>query len=472
MKKVVVLGAGLCGLSAAWELIGQDYEIALIERDEVVGGLGRTFEHEGFRFDVGGHRFITSSNSLLQRVCDLMGDELINSERRSVILLRGQQFQYPLSAPDILKKLPLWICARIVVDYLIEAARMKFNPQPDISFEDWIVHRFGRAAYGLFFGPYTEKLWGISPTKISSDWAPQRISLLNLFDVVARLLKLKKGTPRTYAIKYLYPKNGFGEIAKTMAREIERAGAIIHLNSQVVSVRHDGKRAIGVEIETNGTKTEIPCDAVISSIPLPELVKRLDPVVPGELEPSVDALRFRALRCINLLLNRPNVSENTWMYVADPRFIMNRIQEPKRRSPYNAPPGKTSMMLELTCNHGDHIWTAPDEEIYNRVLVDLKKLGFDVTGDVVGYFSTRAEHAYPVYSIDYQTHRMRLIDLIRSMENVVTCGRQGIFRYVFSDTAMEMGIHAAWSLMGKASKHTLYDMKTEKDLIETKSVIQ
>src|ERR1051325_10199089 len=137
MKRILILGAGPCGLSAAWELMDRDLEIVVIEKQDQVGGLGRTYEHKGFRFDVGGHRFITSSNSLLERVCELMGDELISSERRSIILLRGQQFQYPLSAADFLKKLPLWICARILIDYLVEVARMKLSPKPDVSFEDW-----------------------------------------------------------------------------------------------------------------------------------------------------------------------------------------------------------------------------------------------------------------------------------------------------------------------------------------------
>src|SRR5205807_9125628 len=151
MKRIVILGAGPCGLAAAWELIDRDMEVVVIEKEAQVGGLGRTFEYNGFRFDVGGHRFITASNALLQRVCNLMGDELITSTRRSVILLRGQEFQYPLSAADLLKKLPVWVCVRIILDYLTQIARMKLNPKPDISFEDWVVHRFGRTAYSLFF---------------------------------------------------------------------------------------------------------------------------------------------------------------------------------------------------------------------------------------------------------------------------------------------------------------------------------
>jgi protoporphyrinogen oxidase len=471
MKRIVILGAGPCGLAAAWELIDRDLEVVVIEKEAQVGGLGRTFEYNGFRFDVGGHRFITASNALLQRVCNLMGDELITSTRRSIILLRGEQFQYPLSAGDFLHKLPLWTCMRIVADYLIEVARMKLHPQPDISFEDWVVHRFGGTAYGLFFGPYTEKLWGISPRAISADWAPQRISLLNLWDVARRMLGLQKGTPRTYALKYLYPKHGFGRIFEVMAEELKKAGTTIHLHAELSQIHREKNRVVAVEFLANGRKTTLECDAVISSIPLPDLLKRFNPEMPLDVLASTDALRFRALRCLNILLNREDVSANTWMYVAEPKYVMNRIQEPKRRSPFNAPEGKTSLMLEITCNYGDRIWEASDHEIYERVARDLNELGFDIQSQVIDYFSTRAQHAYPVYTLDYRHHRGHLINALRPMENLITSGRQGNFRYVFSDTAMEMGIHAARCLLGKASKDTLYDMKSEKDLIETKSII-
>lgn len=471
MKRVVILGAGPCGLAATWELMNRSCEVTVIEKENQVGGLGRTFEYKGYRFDVGGHRFITGSNALLQRVCDLMGDELITSARRSVILLSGRQISYPLSASDILKKLPPWICGRILFDYTVQALRTQFAPKPDISFEDWAIHRFGRTAYDLFFGPYTKKLWGIPPEEISADWAPQRISLLNLWDVVSRMLGLRTGTPRTYAIQYLYPKNGFGQIFKVIARESEKTGTKIHLNSAVTQIHRDKNRVVGVEFLADGEKKNLECDALISSIPLPDLVKVFDPPMPSQMVPSVEALRFRSLRCLNVLLNRPSFSPNTWMYVAESRFLINRIQEPKKRSPLNAPEDKTSLMLEMTCNHGDPIWMAPDQEIYERAIYDLKTLGFNIEGDVIDYFSTRADHAYPIYTLDYQDHRRRLIDALRPMDNLITCGRQGLFRYVFSDTAMEMGIHAARSLLGTASKDTLYDMKSEKDLIEAKSII-
>jgi protoporphyrinogen oxidase len=471
MKRIVILGAGPCGLAAAWELIDRDMEVVVIEKEAQVGGLGRTFEYNGFRFDVGGHRFITASNALLQRVCNLMGDELITSTRRSIILLRGEQFQYPLSAGDFIHKLPLWTCMRIVADYLIEVARMKLHPQPDISFEDWVVHRFGSTAYGLFFGPYTEKLWGISPAAISADWAPQRISLLNLWDVALRMLGLKKHIPRTYALNYLYPRGGFGRIFEVMAEELKKAGTTIHLHAELSQIHREKNRVVAVEFLAHGRKTTLECDAVISSIPLPDLLKRFNPEMPLDVLASTDALRFRALRCLNILLNREDVSANTWMYVAEPKYVMNRIQEPKRRSPFNAPEGKTSLMLEITCNYGDRIWEASDHEIYERVARDLNELGFDIQSQVIDYFSTRAQHAYPVYTLDYRHHRGHLINALRPMENLITSGRQGNFRYVFSDTAMEMGIHAARCLLGKASKDTLYDMKSEKDLIETKSII-
>ena len=201
-KKILVLGGGPCGLSAAWELSRYGHDVTVIEKESTVGGLCITNEYKGYRFDLGGHRFISKNKELVENVCNMMGNELLTSHRKSVILLKGKTFEYPLSAKDIFLKMGFWTNLKAFTSYLIATVFKVIFRKKDISFEDWIVNRFGRTLYNLFFGPYTEKLWGISPKLISTDWASQRISLLNLKDVLFRLFKLKKGTPRTYAKGY------------------------------------------------------------------------------------------------------------------------------------------------------------------------------------------------------------------------------------------------------------------------------
>lgn len=189
-KKVLVLGGGPCGLSVAWELSKYGHDITVIEKESKVGGLCITNEYKDYRFDLGGHRFISKNKELVENVCRIMGNELLTSDRKSTILLKGKTFAYPLSAKDIFLKMSLWTNMNAFTAYLIAAFTKIVFREKDISFEDWIVNRFGSTLCKLFFGPYTGKLWGISPKRISSDWASQRISLLNLKDVLLRLFKL------------------------------------------------------------------------------------------------------------------------------------------------------------------------------------------------------------------------------------------------------------------------------------------
>jgi len=471
-KKILVLGGGPCGLSAAWELSKYGYDVTVIEKEAKAGGLCITNEYKGYRFDLGGHRFISKNKELVENVCRIMGDELLTSNRKSVILLKGKTFDYPLSARDIFLKMDLWTNMKAFTAYLIAAFTKIVFRKKDMSFEDWIVNRFGRTLYNLFFGPYTEKLWGISPKRISSDWASQRISLLNLKDVLFRLLKLKKGTPRTYAKGYFYPKKGIGQMFDIMSEEISRMGGKIALNAEVSGINVNNNVVESVCYVQRGVTRTIDCDAIISTIPLPDLVKAF----PGRLTENVinhaSVLRFRAVRFLNILVDQPDISDNTWMYVSEGKYIMTRIQEPKRRSPFSAPEGKTSVMLEIPCNENDETWSYPEETLLKRCLADLKELGIDIQDKVVGYFTTCVTHGYPVYSLNYSMHRQKLFDFLDCYENLITCGRQGTFRYIFMDTAMEMGIAAAQTLMldNLCKKEDVQSMRSEKELLEVASV--
>lgn len=471
-KKILILGGGPCGLSAAWELCRYGHDVTVIEKESKVGGLCITNEYKGYRFDLGGHRFISHNKELVENVCDLMDDQLLTSNRKSVILLKGKTFDYPLSAKDIFRKMDLWTNLKVFASYLIAAVSRIIFRKKDISFEDWIVNRFGRTLYNLFFGPYTEKLWGISPKLISTDWASQRISLLNLKDVIFRLLKLKRGTPRTYAKGYFYPKKGIGQMFDIMGEDITRRGGRIILDATVSRILVNHNSVERVCYTQYGTTKTLDCDAVISTIPLPDLVKAFPGFLTTDLIGHTTPLRFRAVRFLNILVDLPDISDNTWMYVSEGKYITTRIQEPKRRSPFSAPEGKTSVMLEIPCNENDEIWNCPKESLLKRCLADLKELGIDIKDKVLDSFTTSVTHGYPVYSLDYAMHRQKLFDFLDPYENLITCGRQGTFRYIFMDTAMEMGITAAQNLMlDTVSKKTdVQLMRSEGELIEVSSV--
>lgn len=431
-------------MSAAWALAENGFKVIVVEKESEVGGLCRTTNYKGFHFDLGGHRFVSKNQELVGKILALMGDELLTSQRKSVIKSVDREFDYPLSINNIIKNVPMGVLIKCLTDYLKASIVRKVSTPSDFSFEQWVVNRFGQRLYDLFFKSYTEKLWGIPPSELSSDWASERISLLNLWDAVVKLFSNGEDSPRTYTKMFYYPRNGIGQIFTSMAEEIKRMGGSIVLNTNVEKVVTEDNKAKSISICKNGKTVSINCDFVISTIPLIDFVNSLYPSVPeSRVVDSVHKLRFRSLRFMNILIDMQDISENTWMYIPDERYIMTRIQEPRRRSPFNAPEGKTSLMLEIPCNFGDEIWNATENTIYTKCLDDLDSVGIHIKGRVIDYFSTWAKNAYPVYSLDYKTHVNTLLDFVGRYENIITCGRQGIFKYMFMDQAMEMGITAA-----------------------------
>ena len=469
-ETVVILGGGPCGLSAAWELTAQGYQVVLLEQDTKLGGLSSTTESQGFRFDLGGHRFISPNQQLVDKVCALMQNDFLVQTRKSVIMLGGRKFEYPLSAREVFSPTGLQFGVYAFFDYLVHNAAHRLGKRSDPSFEAWIVNRFGRRLYDTFFGPYTEKLWGIPPQQLSSDWAAQRISLLSLGDAFWRLFGIGKQTPRTYAKRYYYPKQGMGQLFERIGAAVIQQGGTVLSQAHAYGIQVRKNRVTQVEFQHRGQCESLACDYLISTLPLPDLIRCLRPQVPPTVQAAAAQLCFRSLRFLNVMIDQPEVSGTTWTYVADPKYLMTRIQEPKQRSPYNAPAGKTSLMLEIPCQFGDALWYAGDDEIFERCMKDLCALGINLQSRVMGYFSTRARYAYPVYKRGFKAHRQTLYDMVDAYDNLITCGRQGTFRYIFADTAMEMGFAAARYVQGQGTKADIYDLRVEKTLLEASAV--
>jgi protoporphyrinogen oxidase len=441
----VVLGGGPCGLSAAWHLASKGERVVVVDRESQVGGLCATHVQGGYRFDLGGHRFVSADLALTRWLEGLLGDELLTSRRKSVVLHEGRAFRYPLEARDLLHNLGWRENTRAALGYARARARHWFAPTADVTFEDWVTSRFGRPLYDTFFGPYTEKLWGISPRLISADWAAERISLLHLGDAAARLLHLRRPPIRTYAREYRYPRLGMGQLYDVIAREIVERGGEVRTATSVTGLETAGDRVVAVRLQSERGEERIPARAVVSTIPLPDLVGYLSRGAAARCGPP-SGLRFRSLVFLNLMLARETIGDNTWMYVASAKLRTSRIQQPNKRSPAMAPPGKTSVMLEIPCDRGDAIWNASVPELRTLAARELAELGVE-TGEIVDAFSVKVEHGYPIYHLGYEADRQELLRVVEAFANVRTAGRQGLFRYVFMDAAMQMGTLAAEQLL-------------------------
>jgi protoporphyrinogen oxidase len=469
-RSFVILGGGPCGLAAAWRLAREGARPVVLEREGLVGGLCATHERNGWRFDLGGHRFVSGDAELSGWVASIMGDDLLEAERRSVVLHEGREFRYPLEALDLVRNLGIGENARALAGFLRARAARCLGHGRDASFEEWVTARFGRPLYARFFGPYTEKLWGMPPSRISADWAAERISLLDLSDVALRLVGLRRTPTRTYARRYLYPRLGMGQLYRVIAADIAARGGLVRTGARVAGIETDGRRATAVHVETTAGRERIAADEILSTMPLPDLVRMLRHPLPADIESAARALRFRALVFVNLCLSRADFSDNTWMYVASAALATSRIQEPKRRSAWMAPAGRTSLMLEVPCDVGDSTWTADPCELRERAIGELAALGFRVH-DAIDAFCVRVSHGYPVYHLDYDRDRRALLGEVGRFVNVRTAGRQGLFRYVFMDAAMRMGLQAADQMLaGQSDGEALDAIGRSSRVLETSAL--
>ncbi|VAX16461.1 hypothetical protein MNBD_NITROSPINAE01-474 [hydrothermal vent metagenome] len=465
--EAIVLGAGPCGLTAAWELAKRGVNVTVVEKDDVVGGLCKTVRHGDYRFDLGGHRFISKDEELVEQVKTLMGNSLLRRSRKSCIRFKDRQFDYPINIPNILSQSSARDCFRFATGYLASAAGFYHSKAPKSSFEAWVDKSFGRPLNEYFFKPYTEKLWGISAGELSDEWAGQRISLLNAKDAILKSLSITREKPRTYAVHYLYPKHGIGQIFTAMADDIKRMGGKIITGFKPVEFKISESKIEGVVIENEtGEGKILTASKFLSTIPINELVKLLDPG-------SEEILGYRSLRFLNITLNGlTNLSDNTWMYTPEADIIMTRIQEPKRRSPLSAPEGKTSVMLEIPCLYMDKTWTMPDGELLDIVLADLKTLGLDLRPHVDEVFSSYAQNAYPILKLGSAGHVKSLRKKVARFTNIATAGRQGLFKYIFMDTAMLMGRQWARNILGESARRVTIDtIHSEAKLLESESMV-
>ena len=459
-EHVVVIGAGPAGLTAALRLNEAGVRVTILERRPALGGLGGTTVFEGrhgtYRFDFGGHRFITHNADLLRLVEDLVGDDLLTAERHSVIRLGGRIYDYPLSLANLMANAPVGMMAGAAGDLLRMPLRR--GRHDGDSFASWIESRFGRTLYRTFFEGYTRKLWGIEPTELSADWAEQRISLVDLREVARRLLPGAGKGPRTYARSYRYPRHGFGVIFERLAKRLAARGVAIRTGAEAKGLCLNDGWVSAVETGDG----PIDCDAVVSTVPLPSMVR----LTGGE-----SRLGFRGLRFFNMPMATADISPWTWQYLSDPDILATRLQEPKRRSAEMVPEGMTSLMLEIPCDPGDELWSMEDGALFERVKRDLIRLGIDPGLSTGEYFSVRAPSAYPLMARGYAEERARAFAHLEPLANLVQCGRQGTFRYVFTDAAMEMGLMAADGLLrGEDRRAAIYNHRNERTVIETESI--
>jgi protoporphyrinogen oxidase len=446
-KRVVILGAGPAGISAAWRLTKLGYPVTVLERDGAVGGMGRTVKLGDYSVDFGPHTFhireTPESKEILKTITPFFGENPLTLVRGTRVLLRGKEYVYPLEILQVLFGVSPLLSARILFDYSIATIKSLFVPaKKEDSFEDWGVTNLGRTLYDLCFGKYSAKVWGLPTSQISSKQA-QRVAKLNLKNIILRTLGIK-ADPTTYFTKYFYPRGGISLLYEGMANEVTAAGNRILLNSPAVRVEREGDTIRRVFYQTPEGEQSIECDVVLSTLPLPSLVGMVSPPLPQPVIDHAAKLRYRSLKLIYIALKRPQLTDYHWVYLLDEQFRVNRMSEQKNVSPEMVPADRTILCIELSLWKDEPLWKASDEEVYKLALRDLMKMGYGVTeSEVDAYYVADIVTAYPVYELNFEDHLIPVLEGVHEMRNVMTLGRHGLFLNNSMDDNVGLGFQIA-----------------------------
>ena len=446
-QRVVILGAGPAGITAAWRLSELGYPVTVLERDDAVGGMARTINVGKYAVDFGPHTFhvreTDESRRVLASIKRFFGDDPLILTRGTRVLLRGKEYVYPLEMLQVLKGVSPFLSARIVFDYLMATLKSTFAPaKKEDSFEEWGVRNLGRTLYDLCFGIYSERVWGLPTSQISSKQA-QRVAKLNLKNIILRTLGIN-ADPATYFTKYMYPRKGISLLYEGMAAEVRAAGNVIKLQAPAVRLEREGDRVTRVAYTESGQQKTIDCDILLSTLPLPSLVSMMSPALPAPVVAHAAKLKYRSLKLIYIALKRAQMTDYHWVYLLDEQFRVNRLSEQKNVSPDMVPPDSTVLCIELSLWKDEPLWQASDEEVFQLALRDLMKMGYGVTPEeVVEYHVTDIPTAYPVYELNFEEHLVPVLDGVHEVSNLLTLGRHGLFLNNSMDDNVLLGMQIA-----------------------------
>jgi protoporphyrinogen oxidase len=429
-------------------------QAVVLEADRQVGGLAKTVEIDGYRFDLGGHRFFTKACEVEALWLEIMGDEFLLRPRMSRIYWNKKFLDYPLRGLDVIRKLGPVELTRCVASYLKAAVLPKRREE---SLEDWVSNRFGRRLFELFFKSYTEKVWGVPTTEIRAEWAAQRIKGLSFFSAAKAAFFGNRGNVKTLISEFHYPRYGPGQMWETMTQRIEAEGGEVRLGAPVDRIELDGGRVVAVEA---AGKTYRP-DAVISSLPLREVVAMTHPRPAEEVVAAALGLRYRDFLTVALVVSGEDLFPDNWIYIHDPSVRVGRIQNYRSWSPWMVPdPDKACVGLEYFCFAGDDLWTMSDDELVTLASRELEELGLVGAGKIERGFAIRVPKAYPIYDADYAERVVTIRAWLETIENLQQVGRNGLHRYNNSDHSMLTAMRAVDNLMTGA-QHDLWAVNAD-----------
>ncbi len=440
---IVILGAGPAGLGAALQLARRnEFRVTVLERSPVVGGNAGSFDLDGLRVDYGSHRLHPACPpEVLADIQALLGPDLLDRPRHGRIRLRGRWLHFPLKPLDLARRMPAGFLLGVLRDSLWKG----FSRNGAATFASVLERGLGKTICREFYFPYAQKIWGLPPGELDAEQAQRRVSASSLGKLFAKVLKAVPGFKPKGGGRFFYPRHGYGQISEAYHRAAVEAGATITLSATVSEVEVHQGRVSAVRAVTPSGPERFDARQVLSSIPLPQLVRAIRSDAPPEVLASATGLRYRSMILIYLVLDSERFTEFDAHYFPERDIPITRLSEPKNYGLSAAPgrsTGRTVLCAELPCSTDDAAWSASDEELGKIVCDSLRRLGLPET-PVRRVVTRRLPHAYPIYTRDFRAHFDRLDRWVAGIEGLLTFGRQGLFVHDNTHHTLAMGYAAS-----------------------------
>jgi protoporphyrinogen oxidase len=456
--RVAVIGAGAAGMAAAYQLSWGGADVEVFEASDAVGGLARTIERWGHKVDLGPHRFFSNDPRVNRLWLEVVGPDYHLVNRLTRIYYGGRFFNYPLRPGNALRNMGLVSAARCLASYCKEKL-LPEHSAGEPTFESWVVRRFGRRLYEMFFRPYNEKLWGIPCRELDADFAAQRIKKFSLGEAVKNALGIGRQQHKTLVDQFGYPTCGTGMVYERLAERLRQRGGRVHLRCPVQQVVHRDFHVQGLVLP--GGRFE-RFDHVISTMPLTLLVRGL-----GELPPVVEAavrsLRFRNTLLVYLNVAGTDLFPDQWVYIHAPELLLGRVTNFRNWVPELAGDAPTTVLaLEYWCYDEDPLWQEPEDSLIARATREIQSTGLIGRAPVLAGSVFRIRRCYPVYARGYKKHLDPIVSWLRGFRGLTPIGRYGAFKYNNQDHSILMGLLAAENLLQGAG-HDLWAVNTDYD---------
>ena len=464
MHDLLIIGAGPAGLTAAWEAEKHGKKTLILESDKEIGGISRTVERNGWRFDIGGHRFFTKVDEVYKIWDEILSeDDFLLRPRMSRIYYKNKFYDYPLKASNALFNLGIFEAIRCVLSYIYVRI---FPPKNQDNFEDWVAARFGWRLYNIFFKTYTEKVWGVDARTIGSDWASQRIKNLSLLKAILNAFQINKSGEiiTTLIDEFKYPKYGPGMMWETAYEKLKEKGHEIKLSSRVKEIIKE--EDFYVVVDENDNKYE--AKHILSSMPLAYLPKTIQPTPKKSVLDAGNSLEFRDFLSVALVIDEKDAFPDNWIYIHDPGVKVGRVQNYGSWSPYMVKEGKTCLGLEYFVNIGDELWTMEDNKLIDLAISELQKLSLIKGSSSLEGYVVRMPKAYPVYDLEYSKNIDEIANWISTEhKNIYPIGRNGMHRYNNQDHSMMTAVLSARNIL-LGEKNDIWQVNVEEDYHEEK----